>query len=305
MQWTSEKCLSEERISNPRTSLWQAKLFRYQVHEWTKTLRKFSKIRLWIDMCPRGDLQRHKYNNLDRVKCPNICIQFLQTLWKNRFSPTTMIFITSLHRLLEHWKVWRRKVKHKCNFCSSISRQQLRLSRAVPWRNLPNVIIDESTRGLTWVKMIVIKKFVPQLNFHKSKKNQLFDLQESLQLYCNVLPLFCFNMAKYYQNLMKSYLLPIFVKERDIKPFVIKKANQFIPFKFGEIQLLDIMYFLGEVTSLDSFLKAFKTSKTKRFFPTNRLITLTKCRTQNFRHMTPFTVNFVAVTLLKLKDGLC
>ena len=99
------------------------------------------------------------------------------------------------------------------------------------------------------------------------KKNQLIDLQESLERYCYVLPVFGFNSAKYDLNLIKSYLLPIPVNERDIEPTVIKKANQFISFKFGDIQLLDIMNFLGEATSLDSFLKAYKTSETKRFFP--------------------------------------
>ena len=49
MHWTSEKCLSEERITHPRNSLWQAGFFRYQAHEWTKTLEKFSNIRLRID----------------------------------------------------------------------------------------------------------------------------------------------------------------------------------------------------------------------------------------------------------------
>ena len=103
--------------------------------------------------------------------------------------------------------------------------------------------------------------------FLQIQKNQLFDLQESLERYCNVLPLFGFNSAKYDLNLIKSYLLPIFVNERDIEPTVIKKANQFIWFKFGDIQLLDIINFLGGATSLDSFLKAYKTSETKRFFP--------------------------------------
>ena len=37
--------------------------------------------------------------------------------------------------------------------------------------------------------------------------------------------------------------------------------------KFGDIQLLDIMNFLGSATSLDSFLKAYKTKETKGFFP--------------------------------------
>ena len=54
---------------------------------------------------------------------------------------------------------------------------------------------------------------------------------------------------------------------RDIEPTVIKKANQFVPFKFGDIQLLDIMNFLGSATSLHSFLKTNKTEETKGFFP--------------------------------------
>ena len=99
------------------------------------------------------------------------------------------------------------------------------------------------------------------------QKNQLLDIQKSLERYCNVSPVFGFNSAKYGLNLIKSYLLPIHLNERDIEPTVIKKANQFIWFKFGDIQLLDIMKFLGGSTSLDSFFKAFKTSKTKGFFP--------------------------------------
>ena len=147
--------------------------------------------------------------------------------------------------------------------------------------------------------MIVITKFVPQLNSCTYKKNQLIDLQESLERYCNILRVFGFNSAKYDLNFIKSYLLPNLVNERDIEPTVIKKANQFMSFKIGDIQLLDKMNFLGGATSLDSFWKAYRFQKQKKISPTNGLITLTKCRIQNFFHMTPFTVNFVAVTLLK------
>ena len=73
------------------------------------------------------------------------------------------------------------------------------------------------------------------------QKNQLVDLQEHFERYCNVLPVFGFNSAKYYINLIKSYLLPILVNERDIEPTVIKKANQVVSFKFGDIQLLDTL----------------------------------------------------------------
>ena len=137
--------------------------------------------------------------------------------------------------------------------------------------------------------------------FLQIQRNQLIDLQESLKRYCNILPVFGFNSAKYDLNLIKSYLLPILVNERDIEPTVIKKANQFILFELGDIQLMDIMNFLGGATSLHSFLKAYTTSETKRFFPYEWLlrITLTKSRRQNFPHMTLFTVNFVAVTPLE------
>ena len=93
-------------------------------------------------------------------------------------------------------------------------------------------------------------------------KNQTIGFLETLERYCNVLPGFGFNSAKQDLNLIKSYLLPILVNERDIEPTV-----KFIYFKLGDIQLLDIMNFLGGATSLDSYLKAYKTSETKGFFP--------------------------------------
>ena len=103
--------------------------------------------------------------------------------------------------------------------------------------------------------------------FLQKQWNQLFDLQASLERYCNVLPVFGFNSAKNDLNLIKSYFLPILVNERDHEPTDIKRANQFISFKFGYIQLLDILNFLGGATTLDSFLKAYRTSETKGFFP--------------------------------------
>ena len=102
--------------------------------------------------------------------------------------------------------------------------------------------------------------------FVQMQKNQLIDLQEQFERYCNVSPVFGFNSAKYDINLLKSYLLPILVNERDLELTVMKKANQFVSFKFGDIQLLDIMNLLSDATSLDSFLKAYKTKETKGFF---------------------------------------
>ena len=102
--------------------------------------------------------------------------------------------------------------------------------------------------------------------FLQMQKNQLIELQEHLERYCNVLPVFVFNSAKHDINLIKFSLLPILINERNMEPTVIKKANQFVSFKFGDVQLLDNMNFLGGATSLDSFLKAYKTAETKGFF---------------------------------------
>ena len=84
--------------------------------------------------------------------------------------------------------------------------------------------------------------------------------------FCNVLPVFDFNSTKYDLNLIKPYLLPILVDERDIEPTVIKIVNQFNSLKFSDNQVLDLMKIFVEATSPYSFLKAYKTSKTKEFF---------------------------------------
>ena len=112
--------------------------------------------------------------------------------------------------------------------------------------------------------------------FLQMQKNQLIELQEHLERYCNVLPVFGFNSAKYDINLIKPYLLPILINERNMEPTVIKKANQVVSFKFGDVQLLDIMNFLGGATSLDSFLKAYKIAETKGFFPYEWFVCLQK-----------------------------
>ena len=103
--------------------------------------------------------------------------------------------------------------------------------------------------------------------FLQMQKNQLIELQEHLERHCNVLPVFGFNSAKYDINLIKSYLLPVLINEGNMEATVIKKANQSVSFKFGDVQFLDIINFLGGATNLDSFLKVYKTSETKGFFP--------------------------------------
>ena len=105
------------------------------------------------------------------------------------------------------------------------------------------------------------------IQFLQMQKNQLIDLQDYLERCCNVLPVFGFNSSKYDINLIKRYLLSLLVNERALEPTVIKKANHFVAFKFGDVQMLDILNFLGGATGLDFFLKAYKTSETKGYLP--------------------------------------
>ena len=126
-----------------------------------------------------------------------------------------------------------------------------------------------------WVLSFVYDCIVEEENdfstqFLQMQKNQIIDLQEHSERYCNVLPVFGFNSAKYDFNLIKSYLLLILVNERDIELTFIRKDNQFVSFRFGDIQLLDIMGFLGRATSLDSFHKTYKTKVTEGFIPSER-----------------------------------
>ena len=71
---------------------------------------------------------------------------------------------------------------------------------------------------------------------------------------------------KYDLNLIKCSLLPIVVNERDIEPTVIKKANQFTSFNFGDVQRLDILNFFGGAASCGSIFKIYKTWETNGFF---------------------------------------
>ena len=172
-------------------------------------------------------------------------------------------FITALEGLATQSKAQMKlnfievKTAIKIKLCAVLEQLNQRRNRAERMSNfVDDCIVEEEEKDLS-------------TQFLQMQKNQLVDLQEHFERYCNVLPVFEFNSAKYDINLIKSYLLPILVNERGIEPTVIKKANQFVSFKFGDIQLLDNMNFLGGATSLDSFLKAYKTKETKGFFLTN------------------------------------
>ena len=92
-------------------------------------------------------------------------------------------------------------------------------------------------------------------HFPKIRKNQLIDLMQYLERCTNILPVFGFKSGRHGLNLKKSYLIPSLVNEKDIEPLVIQKANDFVSFKLGNLQLLDILNFLGVPTTFRHFSK--------------------------------------------------
>ena len=56
-------------------------------------------------------------------------------------------------------------------------------------------------------------------------------------------------------------------RDKEQETSVIKKSNDFISFKFGDVQFLDLVKFLGGAITMDSFLKVYKASDTKGFLP--------------------------------------
>ena len=99
--------------------------------------------------------------------------------------------------------------------------------------------------------------------FWRIQKNQLIDLKQHLESYINTLPVFGFNSGKYDLHLIKSYLIPYLIRDKEQEASVIK--IDFISFKFGDVQFFNIMKFLGGATTLNSFLKAYKASERKGF----------------------------------------
>ena len=122
-------------------------------------------------------------------------------------------------------------------------------------------------------------------SFLQIQQKQLLDLQRHFNNYVDTLPVFGINSGKYDLNLIKAYLIPHLLNDRDIQPTVIKKANQFVSFKFGDIQFLDILNFLAGAASLDSFLKVYQSEETKGYFPYEWFDSFTKL---DCNHLPPY-----------------
>ena len=136
--------------------------------------------------------------------------------------------------------------------------------------------------------------------FLQMQKNQLIDLQDHFERYCNVLPVFGFNSANYDINLIKSFFSVILVNERDIEPTVIKKANQFVFFScLGTFNYLTLWISSVVPPVLTPSSKLTRPKRQRVSFPTNGSIVHRKWTTKSFLPMTPSLAFCATTTPLK------
>ena len=71
----------------------------------------------------------------------------------------------------------------------------------------------------------------------------LIELKQHVQRYVNFLLVFGFNRGRYDLNLINFYVIPHLIRDKEQETSAIKKGNDFIFFKFGDVQFLDLMKF--------------------------------------------------------------
>ena len=95
------------------------------------------------------------------------------------------------------------KTAIKTKLCAPLEQLNQRRNQAEKVSTFIDVCIVEEERNLPTQSM-------------QKHKNQLIGWQEQFERYCNILPVFGFNSAKYDINLIEGYLLPSLVNVHDI-----------------------------------------------------------------------------------------
>ena len=116
--------------------------------------------------------------------------------------------------------------------------------------------------------MLVLKqKTKTTQHFLQKQENQLNDMQEHFESYSNTLPVFGYNSVKYDLKLIKNYLLPILVNERDFEPFVFKNSTNLFR---SHLVMFNFLTFLTCLEVLPILIHSWKLTRHRRpkwFFP--------------------------------------
>ena len=190
--------------------------------------------------------------------------RYRSTWYKNQISSVTSILRTGSCLSLMLWIIWLRKLKLKRKQTSFKLNKQGTLTCTYLKKTLKqrdsHCVGIEAEGGTS-------KSSSTQ--FLQTEKNQLLtsgNLFGDFAIPYQSLGS-SFNSARYVIKLIKSYSLPILLKEWTTTIFERNKLfGSFHKNRF-KVSFLEILKYLGAATSLDSIRRAHKTSETKGFFP--------------------------------------
>ena len=111
---------------------------------------------------------------------------------------------------------------------------------------------------------------------HKGQKiHPLAQIKQLYENWLSELPLIGFNSSKFDVNLIKPSWMKA-LKQMDPVQFTVKKNNMYMCLKTERLNLLNIRNYLAPGFSDDSYLKVYKCSSSKGYFPYEWLDTWTK-----------------------------
>ena len=103
--------------------------------------------------------------------------------------------------------------------------------------------------------------------FNTTMVNKMKYILHKFEIYASQIPVLGFNSAKYDINLIKKDIARCLGLDQDESAFVIKKNNSYSCIANENFKFIDIINYLAPGTSYSKFLKAFKITEGKSFFP--------------------------------------
>ena len=137
----------------------------------------------------------------------------------------------------------------------------------------PEVLIDDFVKyiyeislkaeELNKIRYRKIIKFLEHQNDYEDEKS----LYSQFFRWMVEVPVLSFNGSKYDINLMKQYLHKSLSDINETVSFAIKKANSYMALKTQHFKFLDIRSYLAPNYSYEAFIKAYKCTLNKGYFP--------------------------------------
>ena len=121
------------------------------------------------------------------------------------------------------------------------------------------------------------------------KKHHLYQLKQQLEQYLQELPVVGFNTRKYDVNATKIDSFIRLVDSDKIK-YTVKRNNTFMCIKTEKLKFLDITNYLAPEFRYSQYLKAYKCTEQKGFFPYEWMASLDKLNVSELPFTKPSTV---------------